>query len=78
MAGGTTYCGEAIPERRAAVTRPGMNAHTASQPDTTNARSPAYPGEADAPPRRRRRPRSSTPGRARRSANVCREWHRGC
>ena len=41
--GGTAYCCKATPERRAAVTRPGMNAHTASQPDTTNVGTPAYP-----------------------------------
>jgi hypothetical protein len=48
--GGTAYAGEVTPERRAAVARPGMSAHTASQPDTTNACPPVSLTRGPNPP----------------------------
>jgi hypothetical protein len=45
--GGTAYRSNATLERRASVARPGMSTHTASLPDTTDARPSAYPGGPD-------------------------------
>jgi hypothetical protein len=44
VAAAPAYCGKEAPEGRAAVARPGMNAHAASQPDTINPRPSAYLG----------------------------------